>query len=410
MLRSKQREQLHAALLEYLHRQFPDVAAHFQQAAGISIGAVEISGDILEAKWTAALRLQRRISDLEKENAELKSKIALFVKATKYNTQAEGLPQEPFKETLKGHRKPVTSVLFHPIFQLLITASEDGTVKIWNYEKEDGYLERSLNDHTDSVNNLDLDESGKWLASASSDLLIIIWDFTTYECVRTLAGHDAAVSGVKFVFSGEKLFSCSKDKTVKLWDTQSGYCLRTFTSHTEWVRSIAVPPIANTKLFASAGSDKRICIWSMEEAECIQEIAGHDHVVEHILFAPVNTLTHLIERRCAPPPLPLHLRYTKEGMKDSSFQNSILDTSGPVLFSASRDRSIKMWDAVFGHCLGSFIGHDNWVRHIAVHPTGYYLLSCSDDKTIRIWEIISGLCFNLGAYQTLGCEGTLKYV
>jgi platelet-activating factor acetylhydrolase IB subunit alpha len=38
------------------------------------------------------------------------------------------------------------------------------------------------------------------------------------------------------------------------------------------------------------------------------------------------------------------------------------------------------------------IGHDNWVRAVAFHPSGNYLLSAADDGTIRVWDLKTGRC------------------
>lgn len=38
------------------------------------------------------------------------------------------------------------------------------------------------------------------------------------------------------------------------------------------------------------------------------------------------------------------------------------------------------------------VGHDNWVRSVAFHPSGKYLLTACDDKSIRIWELKTGRC------------------
>ena len=35
-------------------------------------------------------------------------------------------------QTLEGHTENVTSVLFHPKLPILLTGSEDGTVRIWH--------------------------------------------------------------------------------------------------------------------------------------------------------------------------------------------------------------------------------------------------------------------------------------
>jgi WD40 repeat protein len=62
------------------------------------------------------------------------------------------------------------------------------------------------------------------------------------------------------------------------------------------------------------------------------------------------------------------------------------------LFSASRDKTIKLWDAIGGVCIFTFTGHDNWVRSLCEHPNGKYIVSCSDDKSIRLWDLKTGLC------------------
>jgi len=70
-------------------------------------------------------------------------------------------------------------------------------------------------------------------------------------------------------------------------------------------------------------------------------------------------------------------------------------TAGPVLFSSSRDRTIKMWDAFGKKCIHTFVGHDNWVKQVVTHPSGKYIASCSDDRSIRIWDIISSKCLKV---------------
>ena len=62
------------------------------------------------------------------------------------------------------------------------------------------------------------------------------------------------------------------------------------------------------------------------------------------------------------------------------------------LLSTSRDKSIKLWDAIGGVCIFTFTGHDNWVRSLCEHPNGKYIVSCSDDKSIRLWDLKNGLC------------------
>ncbi|KAG8328578.1 Positively regulates the activity of the minus-end directed microtubule motor protein dynein, partial [Homalodisca vitripennis] len=112
-------------------------------------------------------------------------------------------------------------VIFHPIYNLAVSASEDATIKVWDFEA--GEYERSLKGHTDSVQDIAFDSSGKLLVSCSADLSIKLWDFQqTYQCVKTMHGHDHNVSSVTFVPSGDFVVSSSRDKTIKVWEVATG--------------------------------------------------------------------------------------------------------------------------------------------------------------------------------------------
>ena len=82
----------------------------------------------------------------------------------------------------------------------MISASEDATLKVWDFETGD--YERTLKGHTDSVQDMAFDNAGKLLVSCAADMSIKLWDFTTYECTKTLMGHDHNVSSVAFVPTG----------------------------------------------------------------------------------------------------------------------------------------------------------------------------------------------------------------
>ena len=42
---------------------------------------------------------------------------------------SEWIPRPPERSSLSGHRSPITRVLFHPTYSLLVSASEDATIK-----------------------------------------------------------------------------------------------------------------------------------------------------------------------------------------------------------------------------------------------------------------------------------------
>ena len=58
-------------------------------------------------------------------------------------------PGEESPHTARPHVIISCRVIFHPIFTTMISASEDASIKLWDFETGD--YERTLKGHTDSV-------------------------------------------------------------------------------------------------------------------------------------------------------------------------------------------------------------------------------------------------------------------
>jgi WD40 repeat protein len=68
--------------------------------------------------------------------------------------------------------------------------------------------------------------------------------------------------------------------------------------------------------------------------------------------------------------------------------------SGDYILSASRDKTIKMWEVATGYCVKTYTGHRDWVRMVRIAtPDGSNLIaSCSNDQTVRIWALETKEC------------------
>lgn len=377
VLSQKQKEELNYAIADYLQSQgYGDTLESFRKELDIKeLGNVSKYNGLLEKKWTTVIRLQKKIMDLESKLSEVQKEIVEGGATRKSRLSTDWIPRPPERFELTGHRAPVTKVAFHPTYSLVLSCSEDATIKVWDYESGD--FERTIKGHTDSVQDVAFDHTGKLLASCSADMSIRLWDFTTYECMRTLQGHDHNVSSVAFMPSGDFLVSTSRDKTLKMWEVSTGYCVRTYTGHREWVRSVKVSP--DGSLLASCSNDQTIRVWVASTKECKAELRGHEHVVECVAWAPDVSLPHIADT-CG--------IVWKKGTA----------APGPFLISGSRDKTIRLWDAITGACLFVLLGHDNWVRGLMFHPGGgKIIISCSDDKTIRVWD-----------YKNRRCQKTLE--
>ncbi|KAA8913179.1 hypothetical protein TRICI_003241 [Trichomonascus ciferrii] len=379
LLTEKQRTELNRTVLSYLAttrgvskedvRRIQEELAPDEAELLESEEEMQRQGQILEKKWTSVVRLQRKVLDLESQIANLKLELENAGPGRKKNADPlNWLPRLPAKYSLSGHRQPITAIAFHSVFSVIASASEDGSIKIWDWEL--GELERTIKGHTKSVVDIDfggpLDEI--LLASCSSDLSIKLWDpQNDYANIKTLTGHDHTISSVRFTPQGTHLLSASRDCTVRIWDVKSGYAVRTIHGHSEWVKTVA--PSLDGQFVLSAGIDQSARIASFLTGEGKLAFIGHEHVIEHAIFAPKQANPFLA---------------ALEGLKEpieSAFSHSF-----DYIATASRDKTIKIWNAR-QEVVKTLVGHDNWVRQLAFHPSGKYLISVSDDKSIRCWDL-----------------------
>ena len=152
VLTVKQRGDLHASMVEYMLAQgegFSDAVAAFRAAAGLEEPAagggatgkpaVATTGTpLLEKKWTSVVRLQKKVMELERKCAALTEENEMCATPKKRGGGAGGnpdwLPRAPAKHVLSRHRQPVTAVVFHPVFSQCVSAGEDATIAVWDYE------------------------------------------------------------------------------------------------------------------------------------------------------------------------------------------------------------------------------------------------------------------------------------
>jgi platelet-activating factor acetylhydrolase IB subunit alpha len=371
ILTEKEKEKLHKAMLSYLKSaSYPQSAEVFEREANISgdLGPA----DILEKKWSSVVRLQQKVMSLQSELDTLKEEMAFYgpgKKLSDSNKVSENLPRAPERYNLLGHREPITALSFHPVYSVFASCSEDGSIRIWDYET--GNLEKILKGHTATINCVAFEpNTGQLLVSCAADLSIKLWSFETFDCTKTLHGHDHNVSCVRFLPAGDFILSSSRDQSIKLWEVSTGFCIKTYLGHTEWVRSLTVN--VDGSLFASCSNDETVMVWGLEATQPITILSGHENVVETVAFANKEAVALLLTSK------------NKNGEEEKRGK------SPEFIASSGRDKTIRIWDVWNGSCLLILRGHDNWVKCVLFHPSGKYLISCSDDKSIRVWDLSSG--------------------
>ncbi|EMD86695.1 hypothetical protein COCHEDRAFT_1146497 [Bipolaris maydis C5] len=297
-------------------------------------------------------------------------------------------------QTLEGHGNDVTSIAFSHDSTWLASASRDSTVKIW--DASSGTCLQTLEGHGNCVNSVAFSHDSTWLASASLDWTVKIWDASSGTCVQALEGHIDWVTSVAFSHDSTWLASASRDSTVKIWDTSSGTCVQTLEGHIDCVNSVAFSH--DSTWLASASEDSTVKIWDASSGKCVQTLEGHSECVFSVAFSRDSTrLASASNDRTvkiwdASNGIGTCLQ-TLEG-HSSGVISVTFSHDSTWLASASEDSTVKIWDASSGKCVQTLEGHSECVFSVAFSRDSTRLASASFDCTAKIWDLSTGMCLH----------------
>src|SRR6185503_2987239 len=134
--------------------------------------------------------------------------------------------------SLVGHHSAILTVAFSPDGTRIVTASRDGTARIWNIGPS-RELQTFVNGTVKSSivgASLAYSPDGSRLAVAYSDPTAKVWDVNSGRLLLNLAGDSDGVSFVTYNLAGTQIATANMDGTAKVWDAHTGKELQTLGS------------------------------------------------------------------------------------------------------------------------------------------------------------------------------------
>jgi len=256
---------------------------------------------------------------------------------------------------LKGHNGWVTSIattMQAP--DMLLTASRDKSIIVWNLTREDekyGVPLKRLTGHSHYVEDISISSDGQFALSGSWDSTLRLWDLNTGVTTRRFIDHGKDVLAVAFSADNRQIVSGSRDKSIKLWNTL-GQCKYTISEdgHREWVSCVRFSPNLNTPLIVSAGWDGMVKVWNLTHCKLRTNLHGHQGYVNTVTVSPDGSL-------CA---------------------------------SGGKDGIAMLWDLNEGKHLSSLEAGDT-IHSLCFSPIRYWLCAATA-TTIKIWDLESRVC------------------
>jgi WD40 repeat protein len=129
------------------------------------------------------------------------------------------LKEHRFVDTLRGHNGTVLSVAFSRDCKRVVTACEDGKVRI--FSAPDWKLLQTLTGHQGPVHWAEFSPDGTWAVSAGEDKTMRIWSPEDGKLVQSLAESQAPLLTVSFSPNGQAV-AASSEHAVLIWQRTGG--------------------------------------------------------------------------------------------------------------------------------------------------------------------------------------------
>ncbi|WP_370941975.1 hypothetical protein AB5J62_22975 [Amycolatopsis sp. cg5] len=253
---------------------------------------------------------------------------------------------------LRGHEDTVRAVSFSPDEHWLASASQDDTVRIWNVTTA-GQV--AVLAQSDDVRDVEFSSDGILLATAGHDDLVRLWNVHDPASPVPLGTMSHGDDVYTVAMRGRLLASGGKEGVVRLWDISDPRVPATISAeirHAGFVNDVAFSRDGRT--LVTSGTDATARLWDITDPAkptFLAVLAGHTAPVHGVAFSPDSRL----------------------------------------LATTSVDVTARLWDVSDPRrpvaLAAPLAGHTDNVYTAAFSPDGHTLATGSHDRTVKVWEI-----------------------
>lgn len=305
---------------------------------------------------------------------------------------------------LKGHTDNVTAAIFSPDDRFIVTASDDDTVRLWSTQS--GEPAAVLAGHAatnpivvyggDRHISAAFNRDGSRLVTASVDGTARIWDVRTRAAIAVLKGHEGWVRAATFSPDGRFVATASDDGTARIWEVRNPDKSIELRGHGATVRVVTFS--TDGSLVLTAGDDRTARVWDSSSGRELRTFRGHADAVVAAAFSPDDrvVLTASKDGTARLWDVPAFASVIPLRWHTGSVRRVAFSPDGRMVMTASDDGTARLWDATTGEGVATLRGHVGRINHAEFSRDGSRVLTVGEDNSTRLW-LPSGV--SVGAFR-----------
>ncbi len=298
-----------------------------------------------------------------------------------------GNPSDFIDPVVFKHGSAVLSARFDPNGPLTATADFDKQAGIYDTDGAERHL---LKGHTGLVNSVVFDRSGHWVVTASQDGTARIWSVDTGDPKPFILQHAGPVLYASFSFDGKWVVTASWDRTAKVWDAGTGAPFAEY-DHAQPVTSASFDP--NGRIVTSCW-DNFAYVWipptrNLKTGQPLYPLPHRGQVNfaafsedgKRVVTASDDDTAQVWE---GTQPIGEPMRHT------GRVNSAMFSADGLRVVTASDDKTARVWDAGSGKPISIPLVHDGRVTSAAFDTDGSRVITASatgNSGQVRIWRV-----------------------
>jgi WD40 repeat protein len=297
--------------------------------------------------------------------------------------EEESVRKKRMIQTMSGHSNRIYRALFSPDGRFIVTASGDGTAKIW--DGKNGRLQSTLSGHGSHVFCASFSPNSRQAVTAG-DNVAIVWDVRSGHRVQTLQGHAMRVHSAYFNSGGSRIITTSEDGTAKIWNAASGEeQISVQVVPKGWAYSAQFNPTGGS--FAAGGHNGGLGIWDAGNGRQVATLQGHNRAINMVSYSPNGR--YLLTASVDDTVKIWDLSRNREGetLRGRQFNSAIFNADGRYIITGNNNGKATIWDAGSGKLVLTLDHGGDRVFCADISPDGKYAVTAGDNNIAKLWEI-----------------------